>query len=455
LALGGSLDPAYAKGKKRAPRPDRYASIVVDANSGDILYTRQADTLRYPASLTKMMTLYMTFEALESGELALDQVLTASSRAAHQAPSKLELRTDDKILVDDVIRAVVTKSANDAAVVLAEQIGGNEKEFARLMTEKAHALGMSRTTFKNASGLPNPGQRTTARDLATLGIALKRDFPQYFTYFATPNFTWGGVTYPNHNKLLTQYEGTTGLKTGYTSASGFNLAASVSREGHDLVAVVLGGRSARARDQHMMQLLDVQFARLKNGGPLVADADTAPASAAKVRLSEADPVPKSKAIVVANAGANPRPRPETGKAAPAALAANADPIGDTIAALTEKTAEGVPLEIGQGDTDAEDPKPILDSRDASVIEWLGGNQAWGIQIGAFVAMESAAARLSAAAALAPDYLAKATPAILPAANGSSMLYRARFGPFDETQAQAACEALSHRGITCQTVHDTN
>jgi D-alanyl-D-alanine carboxypeptidase len=457
LALGGSLDPAYAKGKKRAPRPDRYASIVVDANSDDILYTRQADTLRYPASLTKMMTLYMTFEALESGELALDQVLTASSRAARQAPSKLELRTDDKILVDDAIRAVVTKSANDAAVVLAEQIGGSEKEFARLMTEKAHALGMSRTTFKNASGLPNPGQRTTARDLATLGIALKRDFPQYFTYFATPNFTWAGVTYPNHNKLLTQYEGTTGLKTGYTSASGFNLAASVSREGHDLVAVVLGGRSARARDQHMMQLLDVQFARLKSGGPLVADAGPAPASPPdpKARLPAADSVPKSRAVVVAQAGANPRPRPDAGKAVQPALVASADPIGDTIAALTEGTTQGAPIEIGQGDTDDEDPKPTLDSRDASVIDWLGGNQAWGIQIGAFVAMESAAARLSAASALAPDYLAKATPAILPAANGSSTLYRARFGPFDETQAQAACEALSRRGITCQTVHDTN
>jgi D-alanyl-D-alanine carboxypeptidase len=449
------LDPAHAKGKKRAPRPDRYASIVVDANSGDILYTRQADTLRYPASLTKMMTLYMTFEALESGELTLDQVLTTSSRAARQAPSKLELRADDKIMVDDVIRAVVTKSANDAAVVLAEQIGGTEKEFARLMTEKAHALGMSRTTFKNASGLPNPGQRTTARDLATLGIALKRDFPQYFTYFATPNFTWGGVTYPNHNKLLTQYEGTTGLKTGYTSASGFNLATSVSRDGHDLVAVVLGGRTARARDQHMMQLLDVQFARLKNGGPLVADADPTPASpAAKVRLSAVDPAPHSKAVLTAKAGANPRPRPAATAVAPV-LTASADPIGDTIAALTEKTSESAAAEVGQGDTDAEDPRPILDSRDASVIEWLGGNQAWGIQIGAFVAMESAAARLSAASALAPDYLAKATPAILPAANGSSTLYRARFGPFDETQAQAACDALSHRGISCQTVHDTN
>lgn len=472
LAVGGYPLNADAA-KRKAPRklaPDRYASIVIDANSGDILYMRNPDALRYPASLTKMMTLYLTFEALEKGELTLDHVLKASKHASRQAPSKLDLHVEDKIVVDDAIRAVVTKSANDAAVVLAEEIGGTEQEFARRMTEKAHALGMGHTTFRNASGLPNPNQKTTARDLATLSIALKRDFPQYYSYFSTPDFTWGGVTYQNHNKLLAQFPGTTGLKTGYTAASGFNLATSVSRDGHDLVAVVLGGRTARQRDQHMMQLLEVQFARLKSGEPLIADAGSAadPSPEPKERPKVAVPSSVSaQKLAKAPPEAMPRSKPEPAKkiaAAAAAPAEKADPIADKIAALTPPPAKasaraGADMsedeaEESQGDTDAGDP-PAIDSRDASVINWLGGKGAWGIQIGAFAAMESAAARLSAAQALAPEFLSKATPAILPSANGSSTLYRARFGPFDERTASAACEALSHRGISCQTVRDAN
>lgn len=469
LAVGGyPLNADAAKRKARKPLPDRYASIVLDANSGAVLYMRNPDALRYPASLTKMMTLYLTFEALDKGELTLDHVLKASKHAARQAPSKLDLRLEDKIVVDDAIRAVVTKSANDAAVVLAEEIGGTEKEFARLMTEKAHALGMDHTTFRNASGLPNPSQKTTARDLATLSMALKRDFPQYFSYFSTPNFTWGGVTYQNHNKLLTQFTGTTGLKTGYTAASGFNLATSVTRDGHDLIAVVLGGRTAKARDQHMMQLLEVQFARLKSGEPLIADAGSDAGATAdpkerpKGAVGSAVPSAAGTLKIAKNEPeATPRTKPAPPPKKAVVATASADPIGDKIAALTPKTATRAGADVSedvaeesQGDTDAGDP-PAIDSGDAGVINWLGGSGAWGIQIGAFAAMESAAARLSAAAALAPEYLSKATPAILPSANGSSTLYRARFGPFDEASAAKACQALSHRGISCQTVREAN
>jgi D-alanyl-D-alanine carboxypeptidase len=450
---------------------DRYAAIVVDANSTNVLYERNADAYRYPASLTKMMTLYLTFEALEKGTLTLDQALSVSSRATYQAPSKLELKISDTITVDQAIRAVVTKSANDAAVVLAEAIAVEEHAFARVMTDKAAALGMSRTTFRNASGLPNPKQRTTARDLSTLGVALKRDFPQYFSYFSTPSFSWAGATFPNHDKLLTAYEGTTGLKTGYTAASGFNLATSVTRDGHDLVAVVMGGRTARARDDHMMQLLDLQFARLR-GGPVVADSGTDKPQAV---AALADPRQRPAAVASqgpsrmgvgkpTRVGATPRPRPEAARVMQASL--GADPIGETIAVLTAasatppsagvaKPAQFAALNASEGDTDEGDPKPQIDAKDASVINWLDGNHSWGIQIGAFVAMESAAARLSAAAALAPERLAKATPAILPSPNGSSTLYRARFGPFDQAEAQAACDMLSERGISCTPVHDAN
>ena len=227
-----------------------------------MLYSRNADTRNYPASLTKMMTLYLTFDALESGSLRLDEALKVSRRAAGQAPSKLGLAVGSSISVENAILALVTKSANDVATVLAEALGGTEWEFAGIMTKKARALGMANTTFQNASGLPNRKQLSSARDMGNLAIALMQHFPKYYHYFSVTEFRFNGKTYQNHNNLLADYPGTDGLKTGYIAASGFNVAVSVTREGHRLIGVVFGGKSAKSRDDHMAVLLDKSFARL-------------------------------------------------------------------------------------------------------------------------------------------------------------------------------------------------
>lgn len=235
-------------------------SIVVDYSNGAVLSASGADSVAYPASLTKMMTLYLTFEALRAGRLSLATRLPVSAEAARQPPSKLGLRSGTTIRVDDAIRALAVKSANDVAVVLAEGIGGTEARFAQLMSSRARELGMVRTYFVNASGLPDELQRTTARDMAVLAQRLIRDFPEYYWYFGLPYFVWRGRTYQNHNRLLTTYPGMDGIKTGYTRASGYNLVASAERNGRRLVAVVLGGSSSGERNREMARLLDEAFA---------------------------------------------------------------------------------------------------------------------------------------------------------------------------------------------------
>ncbi len=247
-----------------APQPAlaKYASIVIDAETGAVLHEVNADTRNYPASLTKIMTLYMVFEALRDKRLALGDKLQVSVRATRQPPSKLGLGPADTIAVEDAILALVTKSANDVAVVIAEALGVTEKRFTRLMTNKALALGMSRTSFRNASGLPDKGQLSSARDMAILAQAMLRDFPGLYRYFSTPRFTYRGATYRNHNKLLGKYEGMDGIKTGYIHASGYNLVASVERGDRRLIAVVFGGDSASSRDRHMAKLLDRGFAQI-------------------------------------------------------------------------------------------------------------------------------------------------------------------------------------------------
>jgi D-alanyl-D-alanine carboxypeptidase len=263
--VGGYRDSALARGshqraqKQVARSADfgpRYADIVVDANSGEVLHESKPDDPRHPASLTKIMTLYLLFEQIEAGKLKLDSPLTVSVRAAGQHPVKLGLKADQTLAVEDAIKALVTKSANDAAVVVAEAIGGTEEEFARLMTRKARALGMAHTTYANASGLPDDEQITTAREQAILGRAIQDRFPDYYRYFSTPSFQYLGREMRNHNGLLGQMNGIDGIKTGYTDASGYNLVASLRRNDRHLVAVVLGGSSNGARDARMRQLLE-------------------------------------------------------------------------------------------------------------------------------------------------------------------------------------------------------
>ena len=244
----------------------RYAAIVVDANSGEVLYNTRADNPRYPASITKVMTLYLAFEALAEGRLKLTDRITVSPRAAAKQPTKLGLRAGETISVDDAMRAIAVKSANDIAVAMAEKLGGTESRFAELMTLRARELGMTSTRFTNASGLPDRRQVTTARDLAVLSRAVMRDYPQYYSYFSQRQFTYRGQTMRNHNHLLGQMPGVDGLKTGFTNASGFNLAASAVRDGHRLIAVVLGGSSSAARDDNVEDLLISGFDVIKRRG---------------------------------------------------------------------------------------------------------------------------------------------------------------------------------------------
>lgn len=253
------------------------ASIVVDADTGRVLQANDADALNYPASLTKVMTLYLTFEALKKGTIRLNDRFTVSAEAAAMPPTKLGLAKGETIRVEDAILALVIKSANDVATVVAENLAGNERRFAELMTRKARQLGMTQTQFRNASGLPDKDQVTTARDMAKLARAVMRDFPEYYPYFKRETFTFRGRTHRNHNHLLGQYEGADGIKTGYIRASGYNLIASSKRGDTRLIGVVLGGKTARSRDQAMAKLLDRTFARLEP-----------PAGAATTKVAKAD-----------------------------------------------------------------------------------------------------------------------------------------------------------------------
>lgn len=309
-----SAAPATAKQKAIKPRKTgrkkaisrgagtsggRYAALVVDANTGHVLYERNAGDIRYPASLTKMMTLYLAFDALKKGKLSLDQSLSVSAKAAGQPQTNISLDAGDSLPLRVAIESVVVRSANDSAMVLAEALGGTEWNFALMMTKKARELGMKNTVFRNPNGLPDNQQHTTAYDMARLAIALRRDFPEYYHYFKKQSFTYNGVTYPGHNRVLDRFPGADGVKTGYIRASGFNLVTSVKRDGYNVVAVVMGGASAASRDDQMVSLLSQTFARLedkRNGLAKKSDADqqddqivsqAPPAADSEAQLSEA------------------------------------------------------------------------------------------------------------------------------------------------------------------------
>jgi D-alanyl-D-alanine carboxypeptidase len=268
------------------------ASIVVDGNSGAVLQATNPDAPRHPASLTKIMTLYLLFERLDAGKIKLDSALKVSEHAAEQAPTKLGLKPGQMLAVEDAIKGVVTKSANDAAVAIAENLGGDEEGFAKLMTQKAHALGMTRTTYVNASGLPDDDQLTTARDQALLGRAIQERFPRYYKYFSTEAFVYHGEAMRNHNHLLGAIEGVDGIKTGFTRASGFNLVTSVHRDGRYIVGVVMGGHSAFQRDAHMRELIvdHIKEASLHRTASVVAE-----------QREEPQPVAFAKAPMAAHA----------------------------------------------------------------------------------------------------------------------------------------------------------
>jgi len=311
--------------------PLKDAALIADGETGRILYSRNATLSRHPASLTKMMTLYLLFEALKRGDVTMQTMLPISEHAAMQRPTNLHLYAGDMIPVDTAIKAIVVRSANDVAVAIAEGIGGTEGRFAEMMTEKARQLGMHDTFYHNASGLPDELQVTTAADLLLLARHLAYDFPQYFPYFATPSFYFRGTTYVTHDNLIGRYLGADGIKTGYTSSSGFNLVSSVVRNGAHVIGVVMGGRTAARRDAEMERLLDEQFARIaispnlvaRNGVPwrsvtvsaptMVASVDLAPAAGddedtAEAAASDTEALGDDENVIAAP----PPPRPTTG-----------------------------------------------------------------------------------------------------------------------------------------------
>jgi D-alanyl-D-alanine carboxypeptidase len=335
-----------------------YADIVVDDKSGLVLHAVSADEPRHPASLTKIMTLYLLFEQLEAGKLKLDTPLPVSTRAAIQNPTKLGLKPNATITVEDALKGLVTKSANDAAVVVAEAIGGSEEEFAQLMTLKARMLGMLSTVYVNASGLPAEEQITTARDQAVLGRAIQHRFPGYYGYFATPSFRYKGVEMRNHNNLLGNVKGVDGIKTGYTEASGYNLTSSVRRDEKHIVAVVLGGKSNGARDTRMRELIETHIWQAStqrtaaaivetsgNGGAGGAGQEAVPIPAVlRVTRNAEPPTLASFAAVPARAKAEaiplplPRPANPTKQVANGKQAANGKPVANGKPAASSKTA---------------------------------------------------------------------------------------------------------------------
>lgn len=351
----------------------KFASIIVDGNSGSVLQATSPDGIRHPASLTKIMTLYLLFERLESGKLKLDTEMPVSQHAADQDPTKLNLRAGQTIRVEDAIKGLVTRSANDAAVVIAEAIGGDEDDFAQMMTRKARSLGMSRTVYRNANGLPNDEQVTTARDQATLGRAIQERFPRYYRYFATSTFNWRGQSIRNHNHLLGNVEGVDGIKTGYTRASGFNLVTSMRRGNRHLIGVVLGGRSGGSRDAIMRNLLaenldkaatthTVAAVTERNGSDAaaeVADASDTPArSAPQVQAAPAPEAAPSRlaarlsTLAAATAAVPPaQPRSEANKPEVRSTESKIEP-----APLTNGVISSQPLSIIPGSS--EPMKPV-------------------------------------------------------------------------------------------------
>ncbi|MVT73399.1 serine hydrolase [Bradyrhizobium cajani] len=353
----------------------KFASIIVDGNSGAVLQATSPDGIRHPASLTKIMTLYLLFERLESGKMKLDTEMPVSQHAADQDPTKLNLRAGQTIRVEDAIKGLVTRSANDAAVVIAEAIAGDEDDFAQMMTRKARSLGMSRTVYRNANGLPNDEQVTTARDQATLGRAIQERFPRYYRYFATSTFNWRGQSIRNHNHLLGSVEGVDGIKTGYTRASGFNLVTSMRRGNRHLIGVVLGGRSGGSRDAIMRNLLaenlekgatthTVAAVTERNSADTsaaVADASDTPARPAPQVQAAATPAPETaqqrlaarlSALAAATAAMPPsQPKPEANKPEVRPTESKIEP-----APLTNGVISSQPLSIIPGSS--EPMKPV-------------------------------------------------------------------------------------------------
>lgn len=378
---------------------ERYGSIVVDADSGRVLAATNADQVLHPASLTKIMTLYMTFDALKRGQLSLHQPIRVSGHAASMTPSKLGLRTGETLTTEQAVLALVTKSANDAAVALAEAMEGTEADFARAMTQRARALGMDRTTFANASGLPDSRQVTSARDMAMLALAMLRDHPRQYRYFSTSEFVFRGTVHHNHNRLLGSYDGVDGIKTGFINASGFNLVASAQRDGRRVIGVVFGGNTGRSRDAHMASLLDDGFRMIGVGGPRDSDAPL-------VRVADQKKAPPSKAEVLSKAATQSKSKAK--------------------------------------------PGPSADELERQAIEAAGG-RGWAVQVGVFKTQAQAEKAVADAFRMAPKATSTAASDVAQVKTAEGKRFRARLHNLSPVQAKALCEDLKRQKQACQPI----
>ncbi len=396
------------------------AAIIVDANTNNVLYSSSADVLRSPASLTKIMTLYVLFAYMRAGKLTPITELKVTAHAAAQPPTKLGLKPGSTIKVQDAIMSLVTKSANDAAAVIAENIGGTEANFGRIMTQTARNLGMKNTTFRNASGLPNDEQLTTARDMAILAMHIMRDYPEYYSVFETKYFTYKGNRFRNHNRLLFGYRGTNGVKTGYTRASGFNLTASVKRDDKHLVGVVLGGRTGAQRDAALRALLDQHWSKATSGKPKATNFIAS-------LLGPATPPPPSRKPVFALASATPSPSPSPSAVMPVPAIEQGDASGPGDSVRTSHSPNR--------------PAP----RGASPSRFVGN---YHVQVGAFTSESDAQNRLGMVRQRAPKLLNGHLPFTASFTKGSTEWYRARFAGFSKTDAQSTCDALKRMSLEC-------
>ncbi|MBW3098513.1 serine hydrolase [Pseudohoeflea coraliihabitans] len=445
LTLAAPTAPASANSK--------YAGIVIDAKTGETLYNSSGDAQRYPASLTKMMTLYMLFEALESGRVNLSTRIPFSAHAAAEPPTKLGLKAGQSISVETAILSLVTKSANDAATATGEFLGGSEAQFARMMTAKARQLGMNRTTFRNASGLPDGRQVTTARDMARLGIALREHYPQYYKYFSVRSFTFGKTRMGNHNRLLGKVRGVDGIKTGYTRASGFNLVSSVVADNRSIVAVVMGGRTGASRNAQMEKMIRLYLPKASKHGPGINIPKPGGVIAvAALQLPDVGPVPALRYGAnnrIALAYAAPAPKPVLGRAALVETLIRQQQV--TEPARASIAAPLPPEPIGSASAAAIDPVTTASTqpRAAAGSETGTRPEGWQIQIGAMPDRGAALALLDKAQSAGGNRLSGTAPFTMTYTKGATQLYRARFAGFSgQSSAVAACRTLKKKGFGC-------
>ncbi|MBU1346221.1 MAG: serine hydrolase [Alphaproteobacteria bacterium] len=447
---------------------NRYAAIVVDASTGEVLFARHADSRRYPASVTKVMTLYLTFEALEKGTATLDDVITVSPLAASQPPSKLGLAAGQTIRLDDAMRATAVRSANDMAMAIAEHIGGSQARFASMATLKAEELGMTQTRYVNPNGLPDSRQLTSARDLAILARAVMRDYPQYYSYFGLHDWNYQGREYRNTNGLLHSGNGYDGIKTGFTNASGYNLAASAVRGGKRIITIVLGGRSSVTRNAHVAELMDTGFEveRRRAGGEPIQVAQTF-----FEQRGFGIGVPDTGAPV-AYAALNGAPETEEGSASsglaytslplPPTVAPPApEPVRYTRATPVPEAVASPPAPVRRAEVTPASPGDLTASLNAGVAAASNLNRGavanpprpaaptdrWTVQVGAF--RDETVAR---------DWLTEVNrrfrsqfTAAERSVQSVSGWHRSRFTGLSQSAAESACEALAARRVTCMVV----